>query len=178
RGSRCRRCPCRHWWKTRCGTESSGWRMAARSGSASSGKRTRPSLPSATRCRPDRTPAAKAIPSACRPRGRGCRQAPAGTAAWNPGAKATHSSPGYGCRSSSDVPPSLGHDLVARPVFAADLHPPLLHERPQQGIERFHHVLVAVDLERAVLLDAAHAVFLDVAGDDAGEGATQVRCKL
>ena len=34
---------------------------------------------------------------------------------------------------------------------------------------------IAVDLERAVLLDRAHALFLDVAGDDAGKRAAQIR---
>lgn len=35
-------------------------------------------------------------------------------------------------------------------------------------------ISITVDFEGAEFLDAAHAVFLDVAGDDAGEGAAQV----
>ena len=67
-----------------------------------------------------------------------------------------------------------GHDLIAGPIRAGDLHASLLHECTQQGIERQHQVVVSADLERADLLDAAQAFFLDVAGDDARERAPEV----
>src|SRR5690606_33793795 len=63
-------------------------------------------------------------------------------------------------------PPS-GHHLITRPIIPTDLHPALLHERPQQRIQRLHHVLVAMDLERPVRLDPAHAVLLHVPRNDA-----------
>ena len=55
---------------------------------------------------------------------------------------------------------------------------PLLDEGAQQGVERSHHVRRAVDLERAELLDPAHARFLDIAGDDAGERPAQIGGQL
>ncbi|EEF93443.1 hypothetical protein CATMIT_01926, partial [Catenibacterium mitsuokai DSM 15897] len=48
-----------------------------------------------------------------------------------------------------------GHDAIAGAVLAGDLHPPLLDEGAQQFVQRLHHVRVAVDLERAELLDPA-----------------------
>jgi hypothetical protein len=62
---------------------------------------------------------------------------------------------------------TLRHHPVTRLVIPRDLHPALFHEGAQQAVQRLHDVRVAVDLERAELLDAAHAVFLHVAGDDA-----------
>src|SRR5690606_2167744 len=82
-------------------------------------------------------------------------------------------------RSQSRLPPlTLRQDLVAGLVLAGDLHAPLFDECAQQGIQGLHQVPVSVDLVRAELLDPAHAVFLDVAGDDAGERAPQVGGEL
>ncbi|CRD47817.1 hypothetical protein BN1263170055 [Stenotrophomonas indicatrix] len=73
--------------------------------------------------------------------------------------------------------PRLRQHLVAGLVFAGDLHPALLDEGTQQRVQGLHHVGVAMDLERPELLDAAHAVFLHVAGDDAREGPAQIGCQ-
>ena len=69
----------------------------------------------------------------------------------------------------------LRHDPVAGPILPGNLHAPLLHERPQQFIERLHHVRVTVDLERTMFLHAPHAIFLDVAGHDARESTPKIR---
>ena len=51
----------------------------------------------------------------------------------------------------------------------------LLDERLQQAIQRLHDRGVAVNLVRAVFLDQANALVLDVAGDDPGKRPPQVR---
>src|SRR5688572_14319029 len=75
--------------------------------------------------------------------------------------------------SESDGLAPSGEQPVAGSVLARDLHAALLDERAQQPVHRLHDVGVAVDLERPVPLDLAHAVLLDVAGDDARERAAQ-----
>src|SRR6185312_4014061 len=66
-------------------------------------------------------------------------------------------------------------DPVARHVLAArQFHALLRHETLQQHVECAHEFRVAVDLIGTVLFDLPHALFLDVARDDAGERAAHV----
>src|SRR5580700_8128696 len=58
---------------------------------------------------------------------------------------------------------------------AGQLHALLLHEAGEQLVEQAHDLRVPCQLVRAVALDRLDAVFLDVAGDNAREGASQVR---
>ena len=48
----------------------------------------------------------------------------------------------------------------------------------QQLVQRAHDVRLTVDLERAFLLDGADALFLHIAGHDAGKGTPQVGRQL
>ncbi len=54
----------------------------------------------------------------------------------------------------------------------------LFDEGLQQFVQRLHDCRIAVDFVTAVLLDAADALVLDVAGDDAGEGTAQIGGQL
>src|SRR5579872_2144479 len=70
-------------------------------------------------------------------------------------------------------------EAIDGPIGAAgELHPPLRDERRQQLIERLHDAAVAGKLVRTAALDRLDAVLLDVAGDDAGEGAAQIGGEL
>src|SRR5918995_5202416 len=69
-------------------------------------------------------------------------------------------------------------DSVTWAIFAHELHAPFGDEAAQQLVERPGDRRIRVNLERPVLLDQLDAVFLDVAGDDAGKRAAQVRGAL
>src|SRR5690606_24101097 len=70
---------------------------------------------------------------------------------------------------------SAGVDAVAGDVVrAGEFHALLGDEAREERVEGLHDLAVAVDVERAPLLDRAHAFDLDVAGDDAGERAAKV----
>src|SRR6185437_8286488 len=71
------------------------------------------------------------------------------------------------------------NDAIARHVLAAgQLHALLRHEALQQRVERVHEFRIAMDFVRTILFDLSHALFLDVARDDAGKRAAHVRRQL
>src|SRR4029077_1828849 len=72
-----------------------------------------------------------------------------------------------------------GNQTVDGTVSAArQAHALLRDEGGQQLIERTHQRRIAGELVRSERLDRLDADFLDVAGDDAGEGAAQIRGQL
>src|SRR6185437_15885417 len=85
----------------------------------------------------------------------------------------------YSCGTGPALCHELGDEAVHGPVSGAgQLHAPLRHERGEQLIEQLHDAAVARELVRPAALDRLDAVLLDVAGDDTGERAAQVGCKL
>src|SRR5690606_5572497 len=73
-----------------------------------------------------------------------------------------------------------GHHAIAGLIGATarQLHAVLLDEGLQQLIQRLHDRRIAMDFIRAELLDAADALVLHVARDDAGKGTAQVGGQL
>ena len=70
----------------------------------------------------------------------------------------------------------LAHHLIAGHIgaVARQFHPVLVDEGLQQLVELLHDVAIAGDLVRAVLLDQADALVLDVARDNPGKRPAQV----